>query len=68
MKSGQGKTSENIKCEKPIPENNVKHDVDILYNMPEALYVPKLKLECVNRRPDIICIVETWLDDTVSRA
>ena len=53
-----------------IPDNNVKHDVSILYYNARSL-IPKLdelKMECVNRRPDIIlCIVETWLDDTVSR-
>ena len=42
--------------------------LNILYYNARSL-IPKLdelRLECVNRQPDIVCIVETWLDDTVS--
>ena len=47
----------------------MKHNLNILYYNAARSLIPKLdelRLECVNRQPDIVCIVETWLDDTVS--
>ena len=47
---------------------HLKQGVTILYFNARSL-VPKLddlRLECVNRQPDIVCIVETWLENEVS--
>ena len=26
----------------------------------------ELRLECVNRKPDVICVVQAWIDDSFS--
>ena len=72
MSTELGKSSDNvISCSKPSSVHSVNHvdrGVSILYYNARSL-LPKLdelNVVCEATKPDIVCIVETWLDDRVS--
>ena len=50
------------------PDNSAKHDINILYYKARSLFpkIDELQFECANRRPDIVCIVESWIDNSVT--
>ena len=50
------------------PDNSAKHDINILYYNARSLFpkIDELRLEYANRRPDIVCIVESWIDNSVT--
>ena len=68
IKPGLDRTSETIQCEMSNPDNSAKHDINILYYNARSLFpkIDELRLECANRRPDIVCIVESWIDNSVT--
>ena len=72
MNTEFGKSSDNvISCSKPSSVHSVNYvdrGVSILYYNARSL-LPKLdelNVVCEATKPDIVCIVETWLDDRVS--
>ena len=69
MNTELGKSSDNvISCSKPTSVHSVNHvdrGVSILYYNARSL-LPKLDVVYEATKPDIVCIVETWLDDRVS--
>ena len=60
--------SETIQYEMSNPDNSAKHDINILYYKARSLFpkIDELQFECANRRPDIVCIVESWIDNSVT--